>query len=201
MTKERLSSFIGIDYGAKLAGTTAVAYCDNGTMTLHQSAKKQNADHFITRLIDQIQPHYVFIDAPLSLPIVYQIQAAGSDYFYRQCDRELKAMSPMFLGGLTARAMQLKAQMEATYSLKFIEVYPAQLVKKRVYNSPDYKQKGAALNRFLEHLKSKFPVSEWQKNPANWHQLDALLAWWSGYRFLQSEAEIAGNKQEGVIII
>ena len=60
---------LGIDYGAKLAGTTAVCYEQNGQFHLLQSERKKDADKFIHQTIEKLQPATVFIDAPLSLPM------------------------------------------------------------------------------------------------------------------------------------
>jgi hypothetical protein len=102
---------LSIDYGSKLAGTTAVCFEKNNQLHLAQSVKKQDADAWLRQLISTKKPAAVYIDAPLSLPGVYR--GEGSDYFYRAGDRAVGAMSPMFLGGLTARAMQLRAAFPA----------------------------------------------------------------------------------------
>lgn len=88
---------LGIDYGSKLAGTTAICYQEGDALTIIQSEKKQDADRFINDTVESLKPEQIFIDAPLSLPAAYF--GNGDDYFYRDCDRQLKAMSPMFLGG------------------------------------------------------------------------------------------------------
>ena len=116
--------FIGVDYGSKLAGTTAISYLEEGKIRILQSKKKEDADQFLSELILRLSPKSIFIDAPLSLPAAYHNK--GTDYFYRKADRDCKAMSPMFLGGLTARAMKLKAQHA---DRNFIEVYPAMLAR------------------------------------------------------------------------
>jgi uncharacterized protein len=48
-------------------------------------------------ILDMLQPARIFMDAPLSLPQVF-FGPSGNEFFYRRCGRELKAMSPMFLG-------------------------------------------------------------------------------------------------------
>ena len=116
----------GIDYGSKLAGTTVICFDENEKLNFRQSEKKQDADAFLEKLISEKQPDSVFIDAPLSLPNAYF--GKGEDYFYRKCDREVGGMSPMFLGGLTARAIKLKSKSE-TPECPFYEIYPAQLVR------------------------------------------------------------------------
>lgn len=50
-------------------------------------------------------------------------------------------------------------------------------------------------------LTEKFPVLRFEKYPKNQHQFDALLAWISGYRFINQQHSIFGEAQEGLIIV
>lgn len=124
---------VGIDYGSKLAGTTVLCWEQDGQLHYQQSEKKKDADQWLIQLIQELSPPEVFIDAPLSLPAAYH--GKGEDFFYRDCDRELRAMSPMFLGGLTARAMKLR-HLLSPQQIVFQETYPAELVR----NLPDLKE-------------------------------------------------------------
>jgi predicted nuclease with RNAse H fold len=116
----------GIDYGSKLAGTTAVAWLDTVTqaIAITCSLKGKDADVFLYDCLVKLNPACVFIDAPLSLPGVYSLGGAYTDHFFRQADKQLQAMSPMFLGGLTARAIKLKKELNAI-SVPVFETYPA----------------------------------------------------------------------------
>ncbi len=190
-------SHFGIDFGAKLAGTTAVCFAKNGQLNLLQSNKKQDADTWLRRLIAEQKPNSVFMDAPLSLPGVYR--GVGSDFHYRACDRAVGAMSPMFLGGLTARAMQLRA---AFPEIPFFEAYPAQLVRTYWPNGIFYKND---LTSFLVNLAEILPlplaIDTHGKPPENWHQVDAALAWGTGWRYERGGAVSFGEAEEGVIWI
>jgi predicted nuclease with RNAse H fold len=181
---------LGIDFGAKLAGTTSVCFEKNGILHLLQSAKKQDTDAWLNRLMAEQQPSAVFIDAPLSLPGVYS--GFGSDYHFRSCDRTVGAMSPMFLGGLTARAMQLRATFPG---LPFYEAYPVQLVRTLLPEDVFYKKDAAV---FLNILAEMLPLS-FEKQPENWHQIDAALVWLSGWRYGTGKAVRFGEDAEGVI--
>jgi len=183
-------SHLGIDFGAKLAGTTAVCFAMDGQLQLLQSAKKQDTDAWLRRIIAEQNPNTAFMDAPLSLPSVYT--GFGSDFHYRACDRAVGAMSPMFLGGLTARAMQLRA---AFPELLFHEAYPAQLVRTCWPSGLFYKND---LSSFLVNLAEMLPLP-FAKQPENWHQVDAALAWLTGWRHGRGEALSFGNEDEGVI--
>jgi predicted nuclease with RNAse H fold len=176
----------GVDYGSKLAGTTVVCFEAHGQLHLKGSAKKEDADKFLQSLIDELQPERVFIDAPLSLPSAYY--GKGNDFFYRECDRLTKAMSPMFLGGPTARAMKLASQ---NSSVKFLETYPAALAAELDIPSSRKAENFSKLSEFL-------PMPPKNKI-VNGHQYDAVLAWLSGNRYLAGKAKILGEESEGQV--
>ena len=96
---------VGIDFGARSAGNTVVCVREKGLFRFHRSAKDSDGDAWLRSLIDELRPAAIYIDAPLSLPGVYT--GRGHDHFFRAADRQAGGMSPMFLGGLTARAMAL----------------------------------------------------------------------------------------------
>lgn len=190
--------FIGVDYGSKLAGTTALCYFDEGLQFL-QSLKGKDADAFLSRFISEKQPGNVFIDAPLSLPKAY-INAEAGDFFYRKCDRELKAMSPMFLGGLTARAIKLKVQQQKA-GVWFYESYPRGLVDELSKNNPkilDYYK--TDIQKFIGEIVSGFDL-KLKMTPENRHQADALLAYLIGRRVSEGKNHIYGDPDEGLIYV
>ena len=184
---------LGIDYGSNLAGTTALCYKLQDQLIVTSSEKKKNADNFIKTFVNDHDCNSIFIDAPLTLPQAYFQQ--GNDYFYRDCDRELKAMSPMFLGGLTARAIALKNQLS---DLVFYETYPKQLVRLQSQIIQNFYKKD--IIEFGNLLKSSLPYPV-VSDLFTWHQIDSVLAWWSGYRHSQKKASIYGKEEEGLIIV
>lgn len=191
--------FAGVDFGSKTAGTTAVFFIDaNGKMQIHQSAKLEDADSWLLQLVDRSGISQVFIDAPLSLPGVYF--GKGDDYFYRQSDRELACMSPMFLGGLTARAMKLSTELEAM-GVQCFETYPAALARAMQLKDKGYKKSG--LTDCVQELK-RLPVWEakWDlKEINNWHRFDALMAWITAKAILSGGGEKVGDPNEGQIYV
>ena len=187
--------FFGIDYGSKIAGTTVIAYLESDRLQIVQSAKKQDADRWILDHCDNLKPEMVFLDAPLSLPAAYF--GKGEDYFYRLCDRECKAMSPMFLGGLTARAMALD---KGYNKAEFIECYPGMLARQVLKLGELYNKKSKLSDQAVEQLLSLLPY-ELDAMLDNWHQFDALLCWLTGYRYQKGEALKIGDKEEGLIIV
>ena len=105
----------------------------------------------------------------------------------------------MFLGGLTARAIQLKKELESEHPLKVLETYPGHLG--RMINPVHYKKKIDSLSYFFVQLKKQIPRNLMVEEPQNWHQLDAILAWLSGHRFFNDQATEYGDPEEGTIIV
>ena len=151
-----------------------------------QVAKGKDADNFLSHQIHSLKPTIVMIDAPLSLPGAYH--GKGDNFFFRFCDRQLKAMSPMFLGGLTARAMQLAQRFK---QIEFIETYPKALAEHLQINS--YRKQPLDWGKLTQHL----PFSLQQPNSI--HGYDAILAWLSGYRYVNRQALKVGTESEGFI--
>lgn len=191
--------WVGVDYGSKMAGTTVIARADDKVIHFAQSEKKKDADHWLKGQVGQYQPDRIYLDAPLSLPGVYQGSEAYSDYFYRSADKIVRAMSPMFLGGLTARAMRLSQELR-TFNCTTLEVYPGQLSKIINLDRKRYKKDKSYLKEATQSVLAHLPDFQLRAIPANWHQLDALLAFCSGYRHQNGSAEVYGSAEEGQII-
>jgi predicted nuclease with RNAse H fold len=192
---------VGIDYGSKLAGTTVMAYShDRQEVRFLSSRKGEDADAFLLKLLRGLHPDQVFMDAPLSLPGVYKGIPGFSDYFYRQADRSLKAMSPMFLGGLTARAMQLSTALEKE-GIDCMEVYPAALAAYLNFQSRGYKKQKEAFFNLKGQLIEKYHLKFPDGFPNSWHYFDALLALLSGLRYEQHLIRQEGSEEEGFIYV
>ena len=190
-----MCTHIGIDYGSKLAGTTAVCWQDNEHIFIESSAKKKDADLFIQHMISIHNPKMICIDCPLSIPAAFF--GKGEDFFYRICDKELNAMSPMFLGGLTARGIRLKYRNE---TITWQEVYPKALVETLGHQLQYNKKDKTLITGFSKLLLKSIPYK--LESPCeSWHEIDSLLAWISGYRFLNGKHQSYGSVSEGQIIV
>lgn len=190
-----MSGHLGIDYGAKLSGNTVVCLEQNKKLQFIQCEKKKDADQFLARVFNDLSIKQIFFDAPLSLPAAYF--GKGDNFHYRLCDQETSAMSPMFLGGLTARAMKLKSEFS---ELEFHETYPSYFVKKLLNSPSSYDKKSKNLSDFTDLLSKTFNV-KFDKAPENWHQIDAAICWISGKRYNNQEQMTVGRASEGVIVI
>ena len=192
-----MARIVGIDYGSKLAGTTVLAFFDTDSkqITLKQSSKKQDADAFIISSLRGYPVDLVGLDAPLSLPGVYNNQEGKSDYHYREADRRAKAMSPMFLGGLTARAMKLASEIKAS----IIEVYPKLGAERHQLQELGYKSDKEAIIPCQTALAYRTELPVEGLFIENWHQFDAILALEITWRYHNNLADHYGDAKEGML--
>lgn len=189
---------IGIDYGSKSAGTTVIAYQKEELIYLVKSAKKQDADEMIMGFVQEHQPEVVGIDAPLSLPGVYSGLSDFDDYHYRVCDKELKAMSPMFLGGLTARAMKLQSRLNRM-GVKVYETYPVQTAKLLSLKAFGYRTKMPDYMNMLRVLQEKGVCFSSEAKVETSHDLDSVLALIATNNIATKEEQKKGDSREGLI--
>jgi predicted nuclease with RNAse H fold len=191
-------TIVGIDYGNKYAGTTVICYNSRHKIKFVQSSKNADADSFLLNELAYLHPDLIMIDAPLSLPGVYWLGSDYKDHFFRSCDRELKAMSPMFLGGLTARAISLIKKMNGT---EVKETYPRKLVDILQLPDAQYKHSKQDLGSFAEQLQAISGVIINEAQITSWHHVDAFLALLSGLRYLGKNDHKYGIPEEGVVIV
>lgn len=193
-----LTTLAGIDFGAKLAGTTAITILHDSKFQIYDCKKGEDADVWILKQVERLRIKIVFIDAPLSLPAAY-FDEGSNEFFYRKADAALGAMSPMFLGGLTARAMKMKRLLEAEHVAVF-ETYPAALVRELFPKTKFYKKD---IPGFRKELRVKTKPLHLPAFPPwkTFHQVDSLLAWLSGYRHVTHQSIVHGSKEEGEIFI
>lgn len=193
---------IGIDYGAKSAGTTVIARLyDFDKVDFHASVKGQDADQFIKQFIQDNEDIWLsYIDAPLSLPKIYRNGLGEGDYFYRAADRNTGAMSPMFLGGLTARAMKLKATFKL-HGIKLVETYPSKLADVLGFKDQGYKKDKEVMYALCDELKSRSNFHFENLEVKNWHHFDALLCLYSAKRHEMQAAMVFGDEEEGTITV
>jgi predicted nuclease with RNAse H fold len=189
----------GIDYGNKLAGTTVVCQRSADQQFVFQaSTKGKDADAFLLSFFANRPPALLFLDAPLSLPQSFHQPHPEGDFFFRQADRETKAMSPMFLGGLTARAIRLKHQLN-DLGHQVAETYPGLHARQLELTDLGYKKKGLA--DCLAKIQETLPGTVDPKTITSWHHFDSLLACWSAIRFQEGKARSYGDPEEGLIFV
>jgi len=191
----------GISYGSKLSGNTVIAILNINKIYFLDVEENTNADDFIFNAAQHFKPDVVFLDAPLSLP-ARCCGKKGNDFHFRKADIQLKAISPMFLGGITARAMQLKSRLE-NESTKVYETH----VKSQACNYKlidlGYKKEDNHLISCRNTLKEKLSPSLFFdcQEIKTWQHLDAFLALFSAMRFVMCRADTFGNAKEGLIYV
>tara|TARA_R110000850_G_scaffold177569_2_gene303414 strand:+ start:852 stop:1448 length:597 start_codon:yes stop_codon:yes gene_type:complete len=195
-------TLFGIDYGSKLTGNTVIAIFQKMKIFFLDVDKGVDADAFILNAADYFSPNKIFIDAPLTLPGVYTKVKGCNDFHFRQADLDLGAMSPMFLGGFAARAIELKTTLEKK-SIEIFETYPRILATHFNLKTKGYKGSVLALKDCRDEIVSHFSTSiQLPKNEiTTWHHLDALLALMSALNHAQGEGKVYGLKEEGLIYI
>ncbi|MFY0606375.1 MAG: DUF429 domain-containing protein [Cyclobacteriaceae bacterium] len=190
---------VGIDYGSKMAGTTAICCLREGQLSIVSSLKNHDADQFILDNLSSYESQIsVYIDSPLSLPGVYTGLEDCQDYFYRKSDKELSAMSPMFLGGLTARAMKLKSNL-LPYGHQVLEAYPGGLARLNDLKSSGYKKETNKIAVVTQRLLNQFDLTL-ELSPKTWHEVDALIAFCIGLKHQNGTAHEVGDPREGTIL-
>lgn len=193
---------IGIDLGSRLSGNTVLSIFNHGRVHFMQVDKNVDADKFVINAVKHFHPQHIFIDAPLSLPGRYMGIDGCTDYHFRKADRMLKAMSPMFLGGLTARAIELRDNIEAE-GIPVFETYPREMARKQGLEELGYKSgKGALIQcrqLIRQHLNPKIEMD--CNEIITWHHLDACLAMMSALAFVCDAHEVFGDEAEGCIYV
>lgn len=192
----------GIDFGSKLAGTTVVSIFKDNKIYFMDVDENVDADQFILNAAEHFKPQRIFIDAPLSLPGKYTGCTGKCDYMFRESDKALKAMSPMFLGGLTARAIRLKDSLEEM-GIEVFETYPKILANRFNLQNLGYKENSRHLNLCRSTLQDVInPNIQMDcSDIVTWHHLDALLALMSAMNYDMGTAESFGDAEEGLIVI
>ncbi len=192
---------IGIDYGTKLSGHTIMAFYQDPVtpVQFRRAVPGEDADKKVLSVLKDVDtPAEVFLDAPLSLPNVYKEVPGFEDFFYRIADRDVKAMSPMFLGGLTARAMKIKTQLEAL-GFRVHEVYPSALSGELGLKELGYKKEQKNIRPVVARIVKEFPMKLNTQHVEDWHFVDALLCAATGIRYKTKKARKFGKPDEGLI--
>ena len=195
-------TLFGIDYGSKLTGNTVIAIFHEMKIFFMNVDKGVDADKFILNAANHFTPQKIFIDAPLTLPGVYLKINGCNDFHFRQADLDLGAMSPMFLGGFAARAMELKLALEQI-GIEIYETYPRILATRLNLKTKGYKGSVLGLKDCRSEVVNHFSSSIQLRihEITTWHHLDALLALMSALNYIQGEGKTYGLKEEGLIYI
>jgi predicted nuclease with RNAse H fold len=191
---------VGINYGCKYSGTTVICHNTFHEVRFILSPKNSDADEFLLNEIIHIDPDIVLINAPLSLPGVYRHLGGCIDYFFRKCDSEMKASSPMFTGGITARAIGLKRQLNS-FGYQVYETYPRKMVEVLSLPVHIYRQKIADLDSMLDIFMTRASIALNKRLITTWHHFDSLLAFISGLRYMTRQNEVFGKEDEGLVYV
>jgi predicted nuclease with RNAse H fold len=198
-----MTTYFGIDYGSRYTGNTVIAILQGMDILFLDVEKKVDADNFIFNATQHFKPNWIFLDAPLSLPGIYSQKSKNSNYHFRLADLECRAMSPMFLGGLAARAIELKTRIELELKIKVFETYPRIMAQRLNLKEHGYKKSKSNLKDCVtlvaKHFNAKLGFNP--KEVKTWHHLDALLALMSAMAYEQDNCTAYGDPEEGLILV
>lgn len=184
----------GLDFGANRSGNTALAISDGRQIDFYQSRPKESADDWLEEMLVLFPPKIIAVDAPLSLPAGWC--GGDGDLFYRGCDKELQAMSPLFLGGLTARAVKMARKLREL-GINVIECYPKGFVNHLLKGV--YPEVGDDFGNLMYHLPPEHQTVTINNQPVNEHQLDALICLIIAFRYAEKATMKFGKYEEGII--
>ena len=179
---------MGIDLAAsdkRLSG-----YCVLSSPDLSCETGIARRDEELLGLALSARPRVVAIDAPLSF--------AANGGPFRRCDLEARKRGFMVLplsmpsmAKLTIRGIELKKSLEER-GFEVIEVFPTGGFRALGIVPP---RRG--IGKALEGLRSMGLRIEGAKSV---HELDAVMAAYTAYKYFVGEAEVLGDPTEGVIV-
>lgn len=187
----------GIDFGGKMSGTSVIAVPGQTTIRLFNCEKNEDADKFLLDIIQQKKIRCVFLDAPLTLPGIYRGLPTTEDYFFRESDQKLKSVSPMLMGGLTARAMKFSSVLRKS-GIECYEVYPPAFISRMKLNAMGYKKETEQIPEISEKISGIIGLPLMHELNT-WNEVDALIGLAIGKLFQQNKAELCGTMDEGIV--
>ena len=193
----------GIHFGSKLAGNTVISLMKQNKIYFFDVDEDVDADVFIYNAAKHFNPDVIFINAPLSIPGAFKDVCGCQDYEYREADKKVKSISPMIIGGITARAMRLKDKLEAELSTKVYETNSKAQANNYELLAKGYKNKSLNLvtcrNHISEQLNNRLMFR--CQDIKTWDHLDAMLSLVTAMRFISGQALPYGNTEEGLIYV
>lgn len=181
---------LGIDLGGRTTGKTALSFLDTDLNEIKNYSREYisercgKSDKELIRFVESFNADVIGIDAPLSLP-----DFKSENYLYRNCDKKLKALSPMTLGEITARAIHIKENLSCK---DIFEVYPKTLLELFKINHKGYKRdqnlQSTIWKILIEYYDLDFPDIEMNED-----NLDSILAVLILYHFHTKKYEIVND--------
>lgn len=193
----------GIAYGSKLSGNTVISIMKNNKIYFLDVDENVDCDEFILNAARHFKPEIVYINAPLSVPAVYKCVNGFKDHQFRKADKELCSISPMIIGGVTARAIELKEKLEAELETKVYETCSKSQAKNYCLDQHGYKKNGLHLVSCRNHIGAQLSkkVMFDCTDVKTWNHLDAFLSLITAMRFVMGMANSHGDPDEGLIYV
>lgn len=154
----------------------------------------------IINLTENISPHLVTVDAPLSLPPGRRCIKERNDSHFRLCDEQLKKRGipffPITLGPmrkLTQRGIRIRKILERR-GHRVLEIYPGGA--QDIWALPRAKRDLSGLKKGLVRLGIKG-----LEEGTGEHEMDAVTGALVGRLYLQGKAQVFGDFSSGAIIM
>lgn len=181
--------FLGIDLAA--SDKRPSGYCVLSSRDMSCRTGMARRDEELLGLALSARPRVIAIDAPLSF--------AADGGPFRRCDLEARRRGFMVLplsmpsmARLTARGIRLKTALEER-GFEVIEVFPT-----GGFRALGIEPSKRGVGKSLEGLRSIGLRLEEVKSV---HELDAVMAAYTAYKYFVGEVEVLGDLAEGVIVI
>jgi predicted nuclease with RNAse H fold len=181
--------FLGVDLAASDRRPSGYCILSSRDMSCKTGIAKK--DEELLGLALSARPRAIAIDAPLSF--------AANGGPFRRCDLEARKrgfmvfpLSMPSMAKLTMRGVQLKRAFEER-GFEVIEVFPTGGFKALGIEPPK-----RGMDKALEGLKRLGLRFEGVKNV---HELDAVMAAYTAYKYFKGEVEVVGDSAEGIIVI
>ncbi len=193
----------GIHFGSKLSGNTVISLIKQNKIYFLDVDKEVDADIFIYNAAKHFKPDVIFMNAPLSLPGVFSNKVDCDDHEYRSADKEICSISPMIIGGVTARAIALKKKLESELNTKVYETCSKAQAHNYELMKMGYKTTQLRLHSCRNHLESKLNprLMFCCQDVKSWDHIDAMLSLITAMRFVTGQALPYGNPDEGLIYV
>lgn len=181
--------FLGIDLAASSKRFSGYCALSSSDMVCVTGVVKN--DEEIVEIALSIKPKVIAVDSPLSYAL-----GGGS---FRKCDLEAKRRGFMVLplsipsmAKLTERGVKLRERLEGA-GFEVIEVFPTGGFKALGIRPPK--------KRFEEALSGLRRLGLKLHSVKSVHELDAIMAAYTAYKYFKGEVEIFGDPAEGIIVI
>lgn len=212
-----MARFFGLDLTSSPKKPSAAVVLGLGLKVVYVGQLSE--DEAILEMVSRLQPFYVAVDSPLSLPLgldcLEETCPCASPAGQREAERQLRKLGVRVYpsgkefansrGGrpfkaLIYRGIAMRKALEGR-GFRVMEVYP--YATKRLLWGRDIPRKTTPEGRefFREKLLALVPSLEFFRQRLSHHMVDAALAAYTAHLLCRGEVEALGERWEGQIVV